>query len=201
MNQNKLIYNLKKVSKFIMYFILSILLVISVFIAYYVVSYKIAESKNEYPPFGIFTAVSGSMEPVISKYDVLLIKKTKIETLKEGDIITFLPSTNIFAQTAITHRVNKIETIDNEMQITTKGDANDTIDAYYVYKDDIYGKVILIIPQIGKLQSYLTENINEKGPYLLIVFLTAFLIIVIDIIKFIKFFVQKKRNDKINNEF
>ncbi len=196
MNQNKLIYNIKKIIRIIMYVLLSILLVITSFIIFYVVSYKISEKNDKYPPFGLFTAISESMEPVIEKYDVLLIKRTDIEKLEVGDIITFLPSSNIFASTPITHKINNIENIDGIIEITTKGDANETIDYYKVYEDDIYGEVILIVPDIGKIQAFITE----KGAWLIIVFTSALIIISYDILKIVKFFIQKRRNEKINEE-
>lgn len=188
---------LKKITKVIAYFILLLIIILSIFLVFYVMSYKIAESKGKNPYFSMFTVISHSMEPAIEANDVLLVKKVNVNKLKEGDIITFFPSTNIFANSTLTHRINKIEYMNGEIQITTKGDANKTIDAYYVYEEDVFGKVILIIPGLGKIQNFLASD----GAWLFAILIPALAIISYDIVKLIKYIIIRKKNKEVSTEF
>lgn len=188
---------LKKIIIFIMWTIFSILIVLALFLLFYVISYKVAQNNDKYPYFNMFTVISGSMEPTINAYDVLLTKKTSVSNLKEGDIITFIPSSNIFAKTSLTHRINKIETENGEAKITTKGDANETIDVHPVYEDDIIGKVILILPEVGKLQTY----ISTDGTWIFVILIPALIIISYDIVQLVKLIIIRRKNKELNTEF
>lgn len=188
---------LKKIGKIITWISLSILIILAIFLVFYVISYKVAESKGKAPYFNMFTVISQSMKPSIDVNDVLLVKKVNVNKLKVGDVITFFPSTNIFANSTLTHRINKIEYVNGEIQITTKGDANKTIDAYYVYEKDILGKVILVIPGLGKAQSLLASNVS----WLFAILIPALAIISYDIVKFIKYIIIRKKNKEVSTEF
>lgn len=94
-----------------------------------------------YKPYVI---ISGSMEPEHKAGDLVFVKKTDPESIKEGDIISFKTEA---ADTIITHRV--VETYRNEKYFTTKGDANDKVDQKVVGYDDIIGTVRFSIPFVG----------------------------------------------------
>ncbi len=194
---NKFLNVLKKVGKIITWIFLSMLVSLAALLVVYVISYKIAESKGKTPYFNMFTVISQSMKPDIDVYDVLLIKKVDVDKLKVGDIITFFPSTNIFANSTLTHRINKIEYVNDEIQITTKGDANNTIDAYFVYEKDVLGKVILVIPSLGKVQSLLASD----GAWLFAILIPALAIISYDIVKLVRYIIVRRKNKEINTEF
>ena len=78
----------------------------------------------------IFQIATGSMEHELVPGDYIVVEKTK--EYKEGDIITYLENGYY-----ITHRINKI---DGDL-ITTKGDANNTLDNP-VSKDKVIGKYL-----------------------------------------------------------
>ncbi len=80
---------IKKITSIVSYIFITILLLIAAFLIFYVICDKIAKSKNENPPFALYTIVSPSMTPAIKVYDVVFVKKTNVSKLKEGDIITF----------------------------------------------------------------------------------------------------------------
>ena len=63
--------------------------------------------------------------------------------LKIGDIIVFKSTNNL-----IIHRIYDIK-YDEELTITTKGDANDNIDPYLLTKDDIVGIYLFKIKYLG----------------------------------------------------
>ncbi|MCD8364566.1 MAG: signal peptidase I [Clostridiales bacterium] len=97
---------------------------------------------NQLPmPFGYGVAVvlSGSMEPVLSVDDLVLIKKT--QDVDVGDIIVFQSSGEL-----IIHRVISIDA----GTIQTQGDANNIADSP-VDVSDVKGKLVLSIPYIGKV--------------------------------------------------
>lgn len=184
---------IKKIFRYILYLIIISLFSIFIFLAYYVISYKIAESKKTNPPFSLLTAISGSMEPVINKNDIILIKKVNVETLKVGDIITFYPSNNIFAKTSFTHRINEIIKENNSLEFITKGDANDNVDITIVESTDILGKVILVIPKLGIFQNYVVKN----GRIIFILFIPSIIFLISLLIKCIKIIKRKKELEDI----
>ena len=59
--------------------------------------------------YSVCYVLTGSMEPSISKGDMILIKKVSdVSTIKKGDIITF-KRTHIFTGQNVTHRVESVE--------------------------------------------------------------------------------------------
>jgi signal peptidase len=168
---------------------------ILLFLAFYVVSGKIAQSKGKTPIFGLYTAVGDSMEPTISKYDILLIMKKNINELKVGDIITFYPSDNIFSTVTITHRIESIENIDGTTKFITKGDGNETKDANMVELEDVLGKIIVIIPKIGLIQNYVAEH----GPWIFLLLIPSVAFIISITTRGITLLKAKKQRDDISD--
>lgn len=84
--------------------------------------------------------LTGSMEPVISAGDLLIIHRE--ELYQEGDIISYWDNGSL-----ITHRFIK-NTADG---IITKGDYNNVADRVPVQTDQIAGRVTVIIPGIGNI--------------------------------------------------
>jgi signal peptidase len=109
---------------------------------------------------------TGSMAPVIPVGGLVVIKPVDSATLRPGDIICFKFSEKI----SITHRIINIT---NE-GFVTKGDANENPDQYTVKKEDVVGKVLLVIPFLGYLGSFVRTPI---GLILLIVLPAAVLIL------------------------
>ena len=104
---------------------------------------------NETPSvFGIktFCIISGSMEPAIEINDVVLIKEVPQNEIRKEDIISFVVNGE-----TITHRIIGIESKNNELFYTTKGDANNIEDETKITFDDIEGNYIRKIPKIGKI--------------------------------------------------
>ena len=77
------------------------------------------------------------MEPAVYKNDLVIVKLNS--TYQEKDIITYNLNKEF-----ITHRVIQIDS----KTITTKGDANNSKDAK-VKKENVLGKVVLVIPRFG----------------------------------------------------
>lgn len=104
--------------------------------------------------FGCTTAsiVSGSMEPTIPVGSLVIAQKTPYEEIGSGDILMFNSGS-----TLVTHRV-----VDNDItvgQLTTKGDANDSVDLSPVSYYDVVGVVRIHLPAIGSL----IEDISTRN--------------------------------------
>ena len=88
--------------------------------------------------------ISGSMEDAIGVNDMVVIHAQ--EDYAVNDVITFRSAGSI-----VTHRIIG-ETPDS---YTTKGDTNNTADLTPTSKSDVIGKVVLVIPGIGRLIEFL----------------------------------------------
>lgn len=102
----------------------------------------------------VMAVVSSSMEPTLSKGDLVVVKGTEIETIMVGDVIVYH---NPFQGVDVVHRVIEIKKEGGELYFYTKGDNNITnrlpdqdagvappITEYYVK-----GRVVLTIPKLG----------------------------------------------------
>lgn len=102
--------------------------------------------------------LSDSMKPLFSRGDTVIIEKINEKSLKEMkayDIIYYKKNNRY-----IVHRIEKIETVDGRMIITTKGDNNDNIDSWKVYEEDIIGIMRVKVPYIGYPAVWLNEALN-----------------------------------------
>lgn len=91
--------------------------------------------------FGFSTAVviSGSMSGSIEVNDMVVIRRQNGYEI--GDVVTFETDGSL-----VTHRI-----IDRtERGFTTRGDANNSPDLEPVQQEQIVGRVVLVIPKIGK---------------------------------------------------
>lgn len=173
--------------------LLSMISLFLICLIFYVISSKIAEKKEKTPLFGFYTIISPSMEPNINVYDVVLVKKTNINKLKKGDVITFYSTNNYFGDTPITHR---IVNIDDRTSIIVKGDHNEKADNEKVIPKNIIGKVILVIPSLGKLQFFLAS----KSGFIVAIIIPAIVIITYDVYKLMKMIMLKNQMSKLKNK-
>ena len=150
---------------------------------------------NYTAPFGLYTIISGSMEPKIHVADVVLVIEEKdLSRLKVGDIITFVSTWNVNYGDTVTHRivaVNKNEK--GEYFFNTKGDANKDMDGSTVVANNLIGKVHFRIPKLGHLQFFLA---TRKG-WFIIVFIPAMLIIIFDLIKIFRLYILRSQLNNI----
>lgn len=173
--------------------LLSMISLFLICLMFYVISSKIAEKKEKTPLFGFYTIISPSMEPNINVYDVVLVKKTNINKLKKGDVITFYSTNNYFGDTPITHR---IANIDDRTSIIVKGDHNEKADNEKVIPKNIIGKVIFVIPSLGKLQFFLAS----KSGFIIAIIIPAIVIITYDVYKIMKMIMLKNQMSKLKNK-
>ncbi len=95
--------------------------------------------------FGWSSAVvlSGSMSPAIEVDDMIIIHRKSAYGCR--DVITYKDGSAL-----VTHRVEEI----TDTGYITKGDANNTVDPP-VLSDAVVGKVVLVIPKVGRVTSFM----------------------------------------------
>jgi signal peptidase len=135
------------------------------YIALIIVALIIAQHVN--------VVVSGSMEPVMYRGDIVGIEKTSFFGLKEfdtndikvGDIIVYNPEwTNVGP---IIHRVININETNGTKLFTIKGDNNPIQDPLLVRPDQITSRAMtignqpFIIPKIGYITIYIQEFVHS----------------------------------------
>jgi len=110
--------------------------------------------------FGVQPTViySGSMQPTLQVGDIALIQKTQVENLKQGDIIQYRKDNMTYV-----HRIYTITTDSQQTQIITKGDANPHPDPDPITPDQILGKSLFTIPQLGWIQIFMKNILRTLG--------------------------------------
>ena len=187
---------IKKIFSICCTIILIFLVIIGALMFFFNMKSKQYERKGEKytPPFGLYTIISGSMEPKIKVYDVVVATDVNdLSTIKVGDIITFISTWDLSLGKTVTHRVVSIsKTLTGEYQFTTKGDANDSVDGAIVTQENLIGKVTMRIPQLGRIQFLLAT----KAGWLIVVFIPAMVIILLDVMRIVKLHLLR---EKLNN--
>jgi len=177
-----------------MYSIIVILILIGILILLYFIDVKKRANTSEWvaPLYGAYVIVSGSMEPTIKIRDAIIIKRYDDQELKVGDIITYRSEDPYFYGIMITHRIIDVTYDNGEKVYVTKGDHNNTRDRLPVKSNQIYGKVIMMIPKIGYIQTFLATSYG----WIIAVVVPCFAIIVTDVIKLVKNISKDSRNKK-----
>jgi signal peptidase I len=179
-------------------FLIGILVFIGLFLVFYVVSGKAAEMKGHNPLVGLFTIISPSMTPNIKVYDVVLtLRVDKTNDIEVGDVITFYSTNAFYGGTPITHRVvDKLNIPEmGGIVFQTKGDANQKADNEKVPLDNVVGKVVMRLPQLGRLQFFLAS----KGGWIIAIMIPSLAIISYDIYKILKLLLLKNKLLSIRN--
>ena len=94
-----------------------------------------------------FTVMSGSMEPTIHVGDVVIDSKISPLDARPGDVVTFSDPTG--RHRLITHRIRSIHARGNQVQVVTKGDANNTVERWTVPANGRIGRVELRVWKLG----------------------------------------------------
>lgn len=172
----------KLITNILSWTVFVLLLIVAGFLVYYLFATKIYAQKgdNYKPAFGLYTIISPSMEPNLNIYDVIVNVNVKNpDNIKVGDVITFISTASISKGMTITHRVISISDGPNGKLYQTKGDNNLSPDSVPAPYENVLGKVVIKIPQLGRLQSFLAT----RGGWLVVVVIPAVVIILSDILK------------------
>jgi len=138
---------LKPITRTILIILTVLLVSLGTFLVYYQVSFRRAEANGTIPPLAFYTVITASMEPTIKVDDVILIRRVNNpETIKLGDIVTFISMNERSRGIPVTHRVQNIENTPEGLRFITAGDSNITDDMESVSFESILGRMIFKIP-------------------------------------------------------
>jgi signal peptidase I len=123
------------------------------------------------------TVLTGSMRPTASPGDVAVTRVVPVDSLRVGDVISFYPPGQT---TPVLHRIRSLEATPAGLQITTKGDANNTDDPWHAtLKGTSAYRLVAVVPFVG----WLTEL---QRPALLLAGLVLGLVVVLELRKEVK---------------
>jgi signal peptidase len=103
--------------------------------------------------FRSMVVISGSMSPTFNVGDIVITRSVPPEELAVGDVIRYRRN-----QVNIVHRVLEIEKNNGEIVLTTKGDANNTIDRPRPEPIDVIGRSVMRVPKLGWLTIALSQR-------------------------------------------
>ncbi|MBP3841233.1 MAG: signal peptidase I [Bacilli bacterium] len=190
---SSIVYCVKFLLKIVINFALICLFIVTLLVTLVFIDDEVNKLRGiDVPPIlSTYVIVSPSMTPTIKVQDaVLVIRSNKF---KKGDIVTFKTTDPRYSGYTITHRINDVITANNgKTMYITKGDNNSIVDAAPVFKDNIYGKVILKIPYLGSIKNIFFQ------PFIL------FMILLIPSLIFVIYnmflYLKTLRKDSTNNE-
>ena len=172
------------ISIVIMFF--GLILMTFIYFGDYFINVKSGNYKN--PLFNAFIIVSNSMYPTLKINDGIFVHRE--DNLEVGDVITFDSINEDTYGMDITHRIVRKETLENGSVVyRTKGDNNELEDTAIVPFDNIFGKVIVKITNLGSFRNFIIKPIN-----MFLILLLPLLLIIVSI-----YFVSNKIK-KINKE-
>ena len=192
---NQFLYKIQYLSYFVarafLLAVFGLLIILAIFLIVYFGDLFINVKSGNYnnPLFGGYVIVSQSMVPTININDAIVIKREDNDSYDVGDIISFYSTEYDQDGNVITHRVvNKNNVTSTLSNYTTKGDNNPAPDRKGVLTSNIYGKVYLIIPKLGYLQSFLSNPLH----FALCIIIPSGLVIIYDVIRIGKSFKRSK---------
>jgi signal peptidase len=98
-------------------------------------------------PYPFETVRTGSMVPTLNVGDLIVVQGIPSSEVSNSDIIVF--HSPVDYSTLIVHRVIRIETDQNQIYFSTKGDHNVVADPWQVPETSLVGKVIANYAGVG----------------------------------------------------
>ena len=133
---------------------INLLSVVVIVAAILVLCVVVFTKQGEAPNILGYTALrvtTGSMEPEYAVDTMIIVKKTDPSEIQEGDVISFYSADPALDGAVNTHRVVSAEQTEKGWVYTTKGDANNTVDAYDVEDSALIGKVVFASLALGRV--------------------------------------------------
>jgi signal peptidase len=123
-------------------------------------------------PTPLLAVESGSMEPVLYRGDLVVVRAVDPMTLQVGDIVIYNRTSNP-NEVPIVHRIIAIQDIGGELHFTTKGDNNPGPDDDMRTTADIRAKVIGSVRYLGFITLLL---LSPSGFTSIILLIIAFMV-------------------------
>ena len=167
------------IKSFILSFVGFIVFIVVIMAIYYGDLYFNVKSGNyKSPLFNSYVIVSQSMVPTIKVNDAIIVKRDNYDRYIVGDIISFYSTEYDSNGMVVTHRIiNKDKKNSTTSLYTTKGDNNSIADKNSVQTDNVYGKVLFVLPKIGFIKNFLSNPLN----IILCILIPSTIIIVVDL--------------------
>ena len=121
------------------------------------IAYRLFNPDAELSAFGLklFRITSNSMDPQFNIDDVVVSKKVNSSELNIGDIISFESN-----QEVVTHRIIGVEKTGKDSIYITKGDNNEIEDLKKVSYNQIKGKVVKVLPNLGRFIGFIKNKVT-----------------------------------------
>lgn len=116
---------------------------------------------------------SGSMEPMLSRGSLILVKPTPADQLKVGDVITF-GNPNTRDGNTVTHRITTIQNTEKGTVFITKGDNNDARDPWNLQLEKDAGVLRHDVPYVGHLSFFVHSKLGYGMLLIIPVLLLSF---------------------------
>jgi len=146
-------------------------------------------TKSEVNLFGFrfYYVLTDSMSPTIEPYSIMVVKATPADKLQKGDIISFTSRDPSIYGYVNTHRIYQVIQVNGDRAFVTMGDHNPVPDDYYVYPDEIKGKVVLWSPPVKWLTGFF-EFAGTKMGFFIIILIPLMIILAMIMRSFVKEF-------------
>lgn len=168
--ENKILNLLFKICKIVMTFVIVCLLLI-------IIIQKISSNNIKLGGYGIYTVVTGSMNPTLKVKDMILSKNVEPENLNIGDIIVYMGEEGSISGKIVTHRIVKKENRNNIWYFTTKGDVNQVEDKE-INSNQVVGKYVTKL----KLLSIVSHIVNNTFGFFFVVFIPFVVFVFFEVI-------------------
>ena len=148
---------------FVRAFLLAVFCLMILFLIFLIIYFgdlflNVKSGNYKSPLFNGYVIVSQSMVPTIQINDAIIVKRENDSKYRIGDIISFFSTEYDHDGMVVTHRIidkNEVDSLQSNYR--TKGDNNPIPDRKSVTTENVYGKVLFVIPKLGYIQTYLSS--------------------------------------------
>lgn len=182
LKENKVLNIIYKVLKCIITFVMLCLLLV-------IVVQKVSSNNVNLGGYGVYTVVTGSMDPTLKVKDMILSKQVEPNSLNVGDIVVYQSIEGALAGETFTHRIIHKETRDNTVYFITKGDAN-VIEDKEISEKQIMGKFVTKLT----ILSIVSHVINNTFGFFFLVFVPFIVFVFCEVVS-IKNDIEKEKSE------
>jgi signal peptidase len=124
--------------------------------------------------------LSGSMEPAMPVGGLAFVEPGDADEIEAGDVVTYPRPDK--PETLVSHRVVAVSDQLGELTLWTKGDANESNDAWAVPADQAVGRVRFTLPYLG----HVSQRMQTPRGYLSVLAIPAALVILVESVNIIR---------------
>lgn len=110
--------------------------------------------------YGMMLVDGSQMGQTIPKQSAIVIQQVGISALKADDVIVVRDYNEKHSEMTVTTRISALNPTEEGLTFITRGDISDVDDSRLRTENDIYGKVVMVIPVLGKFLSFVKSPIG-----------------------------------------